>query len=64
MKYFETHLDPSVFTRIHRSFIVNLNAIARLELYDKEQYVVKLKDDTVLKASSAGYKTLKEKLNL
>jgi two-component system, LytTR family, response regulator len=64
MKYFETHLDPAVFTRIHRSFIVNLNTIARLELYDKEQYVVKLKDGNTLKASSAGYKTLKEKLNL
>jgi two-component system, LytTR family, response regulator len=64
MKYFETHLDPALFTRIHRSFIVNLNIIARLELYDKEQYVVKLKDGTTLKASSAGYKTLKEKLNL
>jgi len=64
MKYFETHLDPAVFTRIHRSFIVNLNHIARLELYDKEQYVVKLKEGTTLKASSAGYKTLKEQLNL
>ena len=64
MKYFETHLDPAVFTRIHRSFIVNLNHIARLELYDKEQYVVKLKDGTTLKASSAGYKTLKDLLNL
>jgi two-component system, LytTR family, response regulator len=64
MKYFETHLDSSLFTRIHRSFIVNLNIIARLELYDKEQYVVKLKDGTTLKASSAGYKMLKEKLNL
>ncbi len=64
MKYFETHLDPGVFSRIHRSFIVNLNHIARLELYDKEQYVVKLKDGTTLKASSAGYKTLKDQLNL
>ena len=64
MKYFETHLDPTTFTRIHRSFIVNLNHIARLELYDKEQYVVKLKEGTTLKASSAGYKTLKEQLNL
>ncbi len=64
MKYFETHLDPTLFSRIHRSFIVNLNGIARLELYDKEQYVVKLKDGNTLKASSAGYKTLKEKLNL
>jgi two-component system LytT family response regulator len=64
MKYFETHLDPATFTRIHRSFIVNLNYIARLELYDKEQYVVKLKEGTTLKASSAGYKTLKEQLNL
>lgn len=64
MKYFETHLDPALFARIHRSFIVNLNTIARLELYDKEQYVVRLNDGNMLKASSAGYKMLKEKLHL
>src|SRR5512138_103526 len=64
MRYFETHLDPSRFVRIHRSFIVNVEQIARVELYDKEQYAVKLKNGVSLKASSSGYKTLKEKLKM
>lgn len=64
MKYFETHMDPVQFVRIHRSFIVNVNYIARLELYDKEQYSVRLKNGAVLKASSTGYKLLKDLLKL
>jgi two-component system, LytTR family, response regulator len=64
MKYFESHLDPARFVRIHRSFIVNVEQIGRVELYDKEQYAVKLKNGTTLKASSSGYKTLKDLLKL
>ena len=64
MKYFETHLEPSQFVRIHRSFIVNVNEILRIELYDKENYSVLLKNTTSLKASSSGYKLLKQVLNL
>jgi len=64
MKYFETHLTPSQFVRIHRSYIVNVNEILRIELYDKENYSVLLKNSTSLKASSSGYKLLKQVLNL
>lgn len=64
MKYFETHLDPSQFIRIHRSNIVNATQIARIELYDKESYMVFLKSGVKLKASSTGYKLLKQTLNL
>jgi len=64
MKYFETHLDPDRFIRVHRSSIVNADHIHRLELYDKESYMVILKNNVSVKASSTGYKLLKEKLNL
>jgi len=64
MKYFETHLDPERFIRVHRSSIVNADHIHRLELYDKENYVVILKNNVSVKASSTGYKLLKEKLHL
>jgi two-component system LytT family response regulator len=64
MKYFETHLDPAQFIRIHRSNIVNAIQIARIELYDKESYMVFLKSGVKLKASSSGYKLLKQILNL
>ncbi|MDP4281626.1 MAG: LytTR family DNA-binding domain-containing protein [Bacteroidota bacterium] len=64
MKYFESHLDPSQFIRIHRSVIVNAGFINRIELYDKESYIVFLKDDTRLKASISGYRVLKERLRI
>jgi len=64
MKYYETHLDNNQFLRIHRSYILNVNEISRLEHYDKENYMVILKNGTKLKASDSGYKLLKKLLNI
>ncbi|MEI6172633.1 MAG: LytTR family transcriptional regulator DNA-binding domain-containing protein [Bacteroidota bacterium] len=64
MKYFETHLDPTQFIRIHRSFIVNARFIDRIEYYDKENYAVLTKNGAKLRASTSGYKVLKQILNM
>ncbi|TCN70206.1 LytR/AlgR family response regulator transcription factor [Acetobacteroides hydrogenigenes] len=64
MKYFEQHLDPDTFIRIHRSYIININEISRIELFEKENYIVKLKNGDQVKASSSGYKALKDALKL
>lgn len=64
MKYFELHLNNKMFVRIHRSFIVNVNEISRIEHYDKESYMVLMKNNTQLKASTSGYKLLKEMIQL
>jgi two-component system, LytTR family, response regulator len=64
MKYFETHLDPAQFIRIHRSFILNAKFIDRIEYYDKENYAVLTKTGAKLKASTSGYKILKQTLNM
>ncbi len=64
MKFMESHLDPAHFIRIHRSFIVNADYIQRLEIYEKESYAVLLKNGKSLKASTSGYKLLKERLHL
>ncbi len=63
MKYFEQHLPPA-FVRIHRSSIVNSEYIARVELFGKENYQIKLKNGISLRASNSGYKLLKERLSL
>lgn len=65
MKYFETYLDPNNFIRIHRSFIVQVDNIAEIQQYEKEAYVVILKDKdkTKLKVSKTGYKKIKEVLH-
>ncbi|RKD91780.1 LytR/AlgR family response regulator transcription factor [Mangrovibacterium diazotrophicum] len=63
MKFFETHLDPHEFIRIHRSYIVGVSQIEEIQQYEKESYVVILKDKTKLKVSKSGYKNLKEVLD-
>lgn len=63
MKYFEDHLDPGDFMRVHRSYIVRLDQVTQLEPYGKDSYVAKLKDGTAVKISKSGFKNLKGKLN-
>lgn len=62
MKYFEDHLPADDFVRVHRSYIVRLDVIAQIELYDKEGYVVKLKNQQSIPVSKSGYNRLRETL--
>lgn len=54
----ETSLDPKQFVRIHRSCIVNIERIARIEPYTKDSRVAVLNDGTQLPVSRAGYARL------
>ncbi|HEY1206696.1 MAG: LytTR family DNA-binding domain-containing protein [Bryobacteraceae bacterium] len=58
----ETSLDPARFVRIHRSYIVNLERIAKIEPYTKDSRVAVLGDGTKLPVSRSGYARLKELL--
>ena len=53
-------LDPARFVRIHRSVVLNIERLARLELYAKDSRVAILKDGKQLPVSRAGYARLKE----
>ncbi len=64
MKYFESYLDDSKFVRIHRSYIVNVEMIQKVEYYDKDSHIVVLKNNISLKVSGSGYKLLKKAINL
>lgn len=55
----EAALDPSRFLRIHRSYIVNLERVARLEPYGKDSYVAVLADRVQLPVSRTGYSRLR-----
>jgi two-component system, LytTR family, response regulator len=63
MKYYEDHLPPSLFMRVHRSYMVNIEHITRLEPYSKDNYVAVLKSGEKIPVSRAGYKMLREKLS-
>jgi two-component system, LytTR family, response regulator len=55
-------LDPARFVRIHRSYVLNVERLARLELYAKDSRVAILKDGKQLPVSRAGYARLRELL--
>ena len=48
-------LDPGRFVRIHRSYLLNIDRIARVELYAKDSRIAILRDSSKLPVSRAGY---------
>ncbi len=62
MSYFEKHLDADEFIRVHRSHIIRIDQISKIELYDKNTHIIILKSGAKVKASRSGYKALKNVL--
>ncbi len=59
----EACLDPKCFVRIHRSYIVNLERVARIEPYGKDSRLAILSDGVRLPVSRAGYARLQSLLD-
>ena len=59
----EAVLDPSRFLRIHRSYLVNLERVTKIEPYSKDTYVVVLSSGTQLPVSRSGYARLRAALD-
>lgn len=64
MSFFEQTLESSQFIRIHRSYIINLAQVTKIELKEKDSYIVLLKSDIWLPVSKTGYIKLKAALGL
>ncbi|MGN7205000.1 LytR/AlgR family response regulator transcription factor [Pedobacter sp. SAFR-022] len=64
MSFFEQTLDANQFIRVHRSYIINLNQVSKIELKEKENYVVLLKSGLWLPVSKNGYMKLKASLGI
>lgn len=56
----ESLLDPSRFVRVHRSFVMNVERLARVELYAKGSRLAILKNGKQIPVSRSGYARLKE----
>jgi two-component system LytT family response regulator len=63
MKFYEGNLPRTEFVRIHRSYIVKVDQIKRIEPYSRDSHVAILQSGDKLPVSRAGYKHLKEELN-
>lgn len=58
----EKALDPNRFLRVHRSYLLNLDRIDRIELYAKDSRIAILRDGTRIPVSRSGYARLRERL--
>jgi two-component system, LytTR family, response regulator len=59
----ESVLDPKNFLRIHRSYIVNLERVSKVEPYGKDSHVAILNDGARLPVSRSGYARLRSLLD-
>lgn len=64
MAFFEKMLDATQFIRVHRSYILNVSRITRIDPYEKETYLAILRDGSKILVSKTGYPRLKEVLGL
>jgi two-component system LytT family response regulator len=58
----EAQLDARLFVRIHRSYLLNIERLSRVELYAKDSRIAILGDGTKLPVSRAGYQRLQRLL--
>lgn len=64
LTFFEKTLEPSLFVRVHRSYIVKINEIHKLEPYEKEGYIIKLRSGEQIPVSRTGLPKLKSILGI
>lgn len=64
MNYFEKTLDPKQFIRIHRSFLLNINELTRIESFEKNSYIAILRSGKRIPISRSAYRPLKDSLGI
>jgi two-component system LytT family response regulator len=64
ISYFEQAMDPAQFVRVHRSFILQVHQVTRIEPYEKDGHIAILKSGEKIPISKTGYPKLKSILGL
>ncbi|HJQ38217.1 MAG TPA: LytTR family DNA-binding domain-containing protein [Thermoanaerobaculia bacterium] len=62
LRELEKRLDPALFVRVHRSAVVNVDCIKKLEPYFHGEYIITLKDGSRLTSSRSYSAKLRELL--
>lgn len=60
MKYLENHLNSADFVRVHRSHIIRVDRISRIEPEGSDSYSIMLKSTISVPLSKTGYKKLRQ----
>ncbi len=64
MQHFENLLDPAIFVRTHRSYILNVQQVARIDVYEKDNHVAILHTGEQVPVSRNGYVKLRNVLDM
>lgn len=64
MAHYEKSLDARQFVRVHRSYLLNLQELTRIEPLEKDNHVALLKSGVRIPLSQSGYGKLKEVLGI
>jgi two-component system LytT family response regulator len=64
MGYFEKVLDPTRFVRTHRSYMINIQLVTRIDPYEKDSHLCVLSSGAQVPVSKAGYVKLRAVLGL
>ncbi len=64
MQFFEDSLPPSEFVRVHRSYILHVGQVTRIEPYEKDQQIALLRGGARIPISKSGYARLKQVLGI
>ncbi|MBX2915832.1 MAG: LytTR family transcriptional regulator DNA-binding domain-containing protein [Cyclobacteriaceae bacterium] len=64
MSFYEQTLDPQQFVRVHRSYILHISQITKIEPYQKETHLAVLRNGQQIPISKTGYVKLKAILGI
>jgi two-component system LytT family response regulator len=64
LSYYENNLPSNQFIRIHRSFIINIKELTKIEQAEKDNHWVILRDQSRISVSRSGYQKLKQNLGI
>ncbi|MFO0322897.1 MAG: LytTR family DNA-binding domain-containing protein [Bacteroidota bacterium] len=64
MGFYEKQFENNNFLRVHRSFLLQLNQITKVEPLEKNSHIAILKNGARIPLSRSGYAKLKEVLGL